>query len=423
VGDESVQLRHLGCVLDRAVLLLITMPVAGHVARIDGDPSIGRFIMVAAVVKLVVGAGLRYWMAFTLYDGTDPQRYHLAGKQLAPLFRSGDFSNLGEISGTRFIEILTGTVYALTGATRLGAFLVYSWFAFIGLVLIYKAVRLAYPDADHGRYRLLLFFFPTLVFWPSSIGKEAWMLLCIGAIVFGVASIATGRWQGLVWAALGMWGAAVVRPHVALLLAVAALAAVPVRLWRRPVVEGVTRGRGAGVLLLLFIVAASALLVGRASSFFDLESLNSETAQSVLTRVEGQTGQGGSAFDAPSPSNPLGFAQATVTVLFRPLLFEAHNMQSVVSALEGMLLLGVIALSLTRLRRLPSAVLQVPFVMLALVYTAGFIYGFASIENFGILARQRAQLLPIFFVLLAGAAPASTRLIRTRAPRRAAVAR
>jgi hypothetical protein len=386
------------------VLLLLTLPVAAHLTRTDSDPTIGRFVMAAVVVKLVLGTSLRYWMAFTLYDGTDPQRYHLAGRQLAPLFRAGNFDDLGRISGTRFIEILIGNVYALTGACRLGGFLVFSWLAFLGLVFMYKAVRLAFPEADLRRYRLLVFLFPTLVFWPSSIGKEAWMLLCIGAAVFGIASLMVSRWSGLLWAGLGFWGAAVVRPHVALLLVVGAVAAAPVRLWSRPAVDG-PRRRGGGVILLLFVAGASVLLVSRAADFFGLESLDSEAAQGVFTDVEGHTAQGGSAFHAPSASSPIGYLEAVATVLFRPVIFEAHNAQSLVSALEGMVLMALIAVSLARLRRLPVNLARMPLVTMAFVFCAGFIFAFSSIENFGILARQRAQVLPLLFILFVAEPP------------------
>ena len=42
-----------------------------------------------------------------------------------------------------------------------------------------------------------------------------------------------------------------------------------------------------------------------------------------------------------------------------------------------------------------------PYVAFILVYAAGFVVAFASIANFGILARERVQLLPFFLVLLA----------------------
>src|SRR5256885_9971249 len=44
-------------------------------------------------------------------------------------------------SGTRFMEILTGQVYALTGPTRLGGFKGFSWFSFLGGYPFYRAFR------------------------------------------------------------------------------------------------------------------------------------------------------------------------------------------------------------------------------------------------------------------------------------------
>jgi hypothetical protein len=35
------------------------------------------------------------------------------------------------------------------------------------------------------------------------------------------------------------------------------------------------------------------------------------------------------------------------------------------------------------------------------VYSAAFIYAYASLANFGLLNRERIQLLPLFFVLFA----------------------
>src|SRR5258705_3183465 len=144
-------------------------------------------------------------MAFGLYGGSaDASHYHQAGALLAPLFRRGIYSDLGKISGTRFIEILTGQVYALTGPTRLGGFMVFAWFSFLGCYLFYRAFRTAFPDGDGRRYALLVFFFPTLLFWPSSIGKEAFMILGLGAAALGTAQLLVGRFRGLVWLALGL---------------------------------------------------------------------------------------------------------------------------------------------------------------------------------------------------------------------------
>src|SRR4029079_18905899 len=95
---------------------------------------------------------------------------------------------------------------------------VFAWFSFIGCYLFYRAFRMAYPDGDHKRYRLLVFFFPSMLFLPSSIGKEAWMILLLGICAVGVANLLNGRLRGLLWLSIGMGGAVVVRPHIALII-------------------------------------------------------------------------------------------------------------------------------------------------------------------------------------------------------------
>ena len=42
-----------------------------------------------------------------------------------------------------------------------------------------------------------------------------------------------------------------------------------------------------------------------------------------------------------------------------------------------------------------------PYATFAFAYTLMFVYAFAAIANFGILSRQRTQVLPFVFVLLA----------------------
>jgi hypothetical protein len=91
---------------------------------------------------------------------------------------------------------------------------------------------------------------------------------------------------------------------------------------------------------------------------------------------------------------------ALATVLFRPLPFEAHNAQALIAAVEGLLLLW---LTWHYRRSLVIALRSVrdhPFVTMCLAYTVLFCLAFSSFSNFGILTRQRAQVLLAFLVLL-----------------------
>jgi hypothetical protein len=383
------------------VLLILSVPVAARAARREGD-RIGRIVLVAAAVKVSAAPLLRYWMAYSLYGGSsDSAGYHAAGVVLAPLFRHGVYQNLGKVSGTRFIEILTGQVYALTGPTLLGGFMVFSWFSFLGCYLFYRAFRTAYPDGDGRRYALLVFFFPTMLFWPAAIGKEAFMILILGAGALGAAQLLTGGFRGLAWLGLGLWGAAVVRPHMALIAGTGLAVAAPLAVLRGGV-SGETRRRGrlGGAVLVVVLLVAGPALIGVAQKFFNLQSLNAETAQEVLDQTTLQSGKSGSTFTTFSPNNPVGFVLAGATVLFRPFPFEVRNAQAILTSLEGLALLGLCFLSRRRLARLPRELTRRPYLAFAVVYTLAFIYAFSSISNFGILARERSQLLPGLFVIL-----------------------
>jgi hypothetical protein len=292
-------------------------------------------------------------------------------------------------------------VYAFTGPTRLGGFMVFSWFSFLGCYLFYRAFRIAYPDGDGRRYALLVFFFPTLLFWPSSLGKEAFMILVLGAAALGAAQLFAGRLRGLVWLGLGLWGAAVVRPHLALMVGAGLVVAAPLAVLRGGA-DGPRRQRGrlGGAVLLLALLLTGPALVGVAESFFGLQALNTESAQELLDSTTQRSGEGGSAFTPVSPNNPVGFVMSGVTVLFRPFPFEVRNTQAMLTSLEGLALLVIVGRSLRRLARLPRELVRRPYLAFAVVYGLAFIYAFASLGNFGILARERSQLLPIFFVVL-----------------------
>jgi hypothetical protein len=194
--------------------------MAAGLARLDDDPKL-LMIIVAAFLAKMVGATLRYFVLKDVYGSQgDAERYYLAGLDLAEQFRAGS-AVLGEISGTRFLEILSGVSFLGLPKSQLAGFFFFSWLAFLGLVLFTRAIRVALPDGNHRRYELLVFFLPTILFWPSSIGKEAWMVLMLGLASYGVAKVLTHRNMGLIPLALGVWGATVVRPHIGLIIVAA----------------------------------------------------------------------------------------------------------------------------------------------------------------------------------------------------------
>ncbi|MGH9284063.1 MAG: hypothetical protein ACRD0M_00060, partial [Acidimicrobiales bacterium] len=314
-----------------------------------------------------------------------------------------------------------GMVYAVIGPTEVGGFLVFSWMGFLGLFLFYRAFRMALPNADARRYALLLFFLPSLVFWPSSIGKEAWVTLTLGLTAYGGARLIARRPGAFLVFGLGMAGLTTVRPHTAL-IAFAALT-VGYLLRRGPRSPFALMAKGFGAALL---IGSSLLVVTQVKEFLGVDRLDAATIDQVLSATERNTAQGGSEFEAPRAASPAQAPLALASILFRPFLFEVRSPLPFLAAAEGTFLAGLCLTSRRRLARLPAHLRRSPYVAASLIYSLIFAFAFSSFGNFGIIVRQRVQLLPFFLVLLAlpstpprgrPAQPARATLVSTGATR------
>lgn len=391
-----------GALLVAPALIAISLPFLMRFARSDPDhPILG--ILVAALVFKLAFAVPRYYMVAEFYETGDALRYDDAGRALRPYLANLDFSvahlgDPGSGSGTRFVEVVTGIAYTLIGPTIIGGFLVFSWLSFWGLFFFYRAFRVGVPDGDAKRYAWLLFFLPSMLFWPSSIGKEAWMTLAIGITTYGCALLLARRRGASVYLAIGLVAILVVRPHMALIVIAGLGLAYVLRSQgaQRAVILGKTRT----ILGLLLIGVGTLLVIRRVSEFFGIDEFNLDTATETLEYAEGQTGQGGSAFIGGGPSVrnlPLNI----ITVLFRPFPFEVSNVQALLSALEGTALMVLFILAIPRLLRIPRRLRKQPYITYCVTYSILFCFMFSAFQNFGILARQRVLVFPFVLVLLA----------------------
>jgi len=368
-----------------------------RVVRSESDPFIARVMVLGLFAKLL-GSVARYTFMAELYGGVgDYNRYFQEGTRLAGTIRGGSLPEQARQTGTPFVDFLSGVVYTVLPNQLWIGFAVFALLSFIGAVFFLKAFQLAVPDGHHRRFALLIFFLPTMVFWPSSLGKEAWLVFTLGIATYGAARSLRRARFGYVIALVGGAGVFVVRPHMAALLGLAFAGAFVLR-FRDPDVQG----HALAWLLGLMIVGLGA---GYAASNFGDELPRDQTVEGsateqVFAETTKRTSQGGSGFESRPVRSPVDFLHAAVTVPFRPFPMEAHNRQAQLASLEGLFLLGLLLMSLPRLRTLPRALLRRPFVAMAAAYSVGFIIAFSNVGNFGILVRQRAQLLPFLLVLL-----------------------
>src|SRR5438445_6748351 len=170
------------------ILVIVSLAALARQARREGDPSLFRLLLAGLILKLAASV-LRYWVDFVYYRRADAGGYYTNGLALAEQFRHWDFHlYLHSYVGTRFTNLVSGAVLGVTGPTKMGGFLVFSWLGFWGLFLFYRAYVIAVPEGRRRQYALLVLFTPTLLSLPSEIGREAWMKLALGVASIAVSS-------------------------------------------------------------------------------------------------------------------------------------------------------------------------------------------------------------------------------------------
>jgi hypothetical protein len=386
------------------LMIVVLLPILRHEAGADRGFDAAGVVFLGFAVKMLSAFG-RLFMVEEVYNGNgDSIAYDSWGALLARSYRALEFAVDPErpIPGTGFIRVLTGIIYAIIGADLFIGFLVYSTLAFIGTYLFYLAFLTAVPTGHHQRYALLVFLWPSLVFWPSSIGKEAWMILGLGLAAFGAARIIERQPGGYVVFAIGVGAMYLARPHIAILVVAAAGVGLVVSALFHSDDEVKSFGFMSKMFTILLLVVLGSLLAPTVSSFLNVDDVGGSGFGDALAQAQDRTGgDGDSAFGGVPISGPLDYPWAFVTVMFRPFPWEVNNFQSAISALEGVTLIALLVLSIRRLRRIPVEAIRRPYAAFAVAYVFMFCYVFAFIANFGILARQRSQLLPFVFVLVA----------------------
>jgi hypothetical protein len=389
----------VGSLIVVPLLILVSLPLIVRQAKTEGDRRV-FWLLVGALLLKLFGAFLNYFISFDVYGGVaDAAGYHSSGLELAEQFRTGDFdTGLDPLIGTNFVRLLTGVVYAVLGANILVGFLVFAWLGFLGLLFFYRAFRVAVPDGRSRTYLLLLFFLPSLIYWPSTIGKEAWMTFALGVAAFGAARLLSDRtWRGLVICGGGLWLASLVRPHVAGLMAIALVGGYLFKRGRRDL--GIFAPMAKGVALIA-LVAMAVVLVQRTDRFIQQEHsvTTASGVRALLYQTSELTSIDRSRFAPSVLDSPSRAPIAAATVLFRPHLLEVTDARTLAAALETAFLLTLCLVRWRLWLSTLSSLRRQPYVGFAVLYIALFVVAFSAIANFGLLARERVQVLPLFLL-------------------------
>ena len=385
-----------------AIVAVLVVLVASIAVRLPGEQDrqwLPSLVVTAFFIKLV-GSAARWYMVTYTYDETgDAFAYHDRGLALADVWRTFSVPDLQVgSSGTTVASQMTGLLYSVHKPSQiLGGFFIFATVAFLGQVLFYLAFRRALPEGRIKLYAAAVLLLPSIVFWPSSIGKESLMLFFIGLVAFGVAGLfGDYRIRWVVPIVAGLSGAGSIRLHVAALLAVAIAAAT--FLTRRP---GTRPARARRAVMLGLAGVAVVLLITLTSETFGIDPSGNDI-DPFLDEIQRRTQQGGSAVEGEAVRGIAAIPDATLRVLFRPLPHEANSFQAYLSALESVLILAVIVWRLPQTIRSFRQIRRNPYLLFSMLFVIGFVIAFSAIFNLGILARQRTQALPFLLALIVG---------------------
>ena len=333
--------------------------------------------------------------------------------------QDADFTKVSELINHRFYYTINeGSVVrfgVLPALIFFGSFLSiglwFSLFAFFGLWQLFKVFYDLFPH--HHRYAAIAtLFMPSLVFWASSISKDALALGSLGFLVYAVHGIFIKR-KNILANTLLLFFAAYLLSNVKsyILVAYAPAALIWVFLTYRSFIQNQFIRFAITPLVAALLVFSVATLIYQMSNIDAFKKFTTEeTFNTIAVSYEYLSNQqsAGSAYDIgtidPSLQGMLRvFPQAINVTLFRPYLWEANNAAALLAALESFvaLLLTIVVFWRLGIFNTFRIVFNSPFLLACLLFSIvfGASVGMTS-GNFGTLMRYKAPMMPFFFFLL-----------------------
>lgn len=384
------------------LLLVGVSYVIGRLMANEHDTAFLPAMFALGAIAKVVGSITRNWVLFAFYGGVgDAVGYHNRGLELADVWRSGAIPPIPEgltSLGTRFTGWVTGLVYVPYKPSILGGFFLFGAMALFGQFLFYAAYRRWGDPRTHRRYLMLILFWPTLVYWPSSIGKEAFLMLFIGLGAYAASRMFQSfGFPSLVLFGIGAGVVFVVREHVTALMGLSLLGTL--------VAAKASKGNsGRRLLLVLLMLGSLVPIAGGLTERFGVnfsDEVSAEDFDGVRADLERSTGQGGSAVSGGVVAGPLDLPAGILKVLYRPLPNEATNAQMLIASVEGTALLILTMWTAPRWWATLRRMRREPYVLFSFAYMMGFIIAWSWILNLGILSRQRSLVIPFVLTIFA----------------------
>jgi hypothetical protein len=238
---------------------------------------------------------------------------------------------IGAGSGTGSMSALAAWSLYLFGPSKYATSIVFAMLSLCGKIALYRVFRANLDPRYHFGAALAALFVPSFVFWSSGLMKEAVAMAGFGWSILGLHLwIREDRTAlGCAIAAAGSIPVILVKPYI---LLPTALAAGTWHYWARNRPGGRVRIRPAALAVAALLGVGGIVLIGHYFPEYSIDNFTMETARMQSLGRDYRSLRGGSHFTLSGeiPTSIAGqfvYAPAALlTSLFRPALFEVHNL-------------------------------------------------------------------------------------------------
>jgi hypothetical protein len=335
-------------------------------------------------------------LAFLMHLGTTFAYYIYAQTNVSDAagyyFDELNMASQGFGLATLFVYWIVQGLKQSIGGSYLDHFLLFQVFGFYGICTLMRTLEEIYRglEVPQPAYAFLILFLPGLHFWTSAIGKDAPLFFGVCLALWAAINVR----QRYLQLAAGVVIILLFRPHIAL-IAAAALAGTFLfdRSTRLPTKAALTVAALAGL--------AVAVVTIKSTMYIDVT--NADSVSDFLSRHEEVTQDADVAGNSAVYGN---FAIRLLSLLFRPMFFDAQGGFGMIASAENVVLLIFIGTILFKLRDVIALVKTARFLRFALLLAIGIAFLLALVYyNVGLGLRQKTMFIPsiilIFMTVLA----------------------
>lgn len=288
--------------------------------------------------------------------------------------------------GTQGLVYITQYMRGSIGGTYLDYYLLYQAIGFLGITILLRVFEEIYDELGlrPRPYLYALIAIPSLHFWSSALGKDGPFLLATSLALWASMRL-PNRAKALAGALLLML---FIRPHIAVIAAAALSLAVVVG-----------KGIPAYLRVALFLVAllGTGLAASTLESTYSIDITSAESIGQQFERVDNVL----QSEEAGSTAVNAAFLVRLMSLMFRPLFFDADELFAMIASFESLFLIFMVLLLLLRFRDVIGLFRNVFFARYATIFAFGLtIFLALSYWNVGLGLRQKwTMLMPMYLVL------------------------